>query len=296
MDILQIDRTKIIGASDVPALLGIDPFCSPLMLWSIKTGEVEPKDISDNESVFWGNKLERQVSDVFAERHNVKLIAYKKRFIHKTMPYFSCELDNIIAGTDTIVEIKTVNAHAWKHWEKQDELPAKVIAQVMAQMGLAKRKDAWVFCLCGGQRSVEKYLKFDPEFYVMIEERVAQFWQMVLDKTPPMAMGLDNEFIVELYPKHGEQIQKIEEVNDKIGLLQQVKGSIADLETQKDELEAGIKQIIGDAAGVQTSEYLVTWKRQMQTRLDTEAIRAADLYDKYSVQNPIRVLRVRKNK
>jgi len=256
---MEIDRMNIIGASEVPAILGIDEYMTPLKLWGIKTGTIPADDLSGNESVQWGKKLERIVSDDFAEKHGVKLMAYKQRYHHATMPFFSCELDNIIVGTKTIVEIKTVGAQSWKKWENPDEIPPKVIAQVTAQMGLSKREDAWVYCLCGGQRTVEKYLKFDAELYAMIETKVAEFWKMVQDKTPPFAIGADNPGIVDIYPKSGELIQAVEEMNASIALLQQTKANIKALDATKDELEAKLKQVIGENAGIRTSQYVAKW-------------------------------------
>ncbi len=255
----NIDRMKLIGASEVPAILGLDSFCTPLKLWAIKTGTIPADDLSDNEACEWGTRLERLVSEKFAELHNVKLMAYKKRFVHPDMPFFSCELDNIICGTEELVEIKTVNAHSWKQWDKADELPAKVIAQVMAQMGLSGRKRAWISCLCGGQRYIEKQVSFDKEFYTMIETKVRSFWAMVESKKPPEAMAADNDSIVGIYPKAGELIQLVEEMNASIGLLQQLKSDMKALDDQKEELEAKLKQIIGENAGIQTSEYVAKW-------------------------------------
>lgn len=252
----MVDRRGFIGASEVPAVLGLDSFMTPLKLWSIKTGAIEPDDLSDNEAVEWGTRLERLVSAKFAEAHGVKVIAYKKRYVHPDFSFFTCELDNIVAGTDELCEIKTVNAWAWKAWEKPDELPAKVIAQVMAQLGLSKRKVGWVACLCGGQKYIEKRIEFDADFYQNIVDKVFEFWQMVQEKTPPMAIAGDDDLLLALNPRTSEDIPLIDSMNDAMRYYNQLGAEINEKGKEKDGIKAQIIQAIGNNAGIKTQEYV----------------------------------------
>jgi len=250
------NRMGFIGASEVPAICGEDSFCTALKLWSIKTGAIEPDDLSDNEAVEWGTRLERIVSKKFAESHKVKVIAYKKRYVHPDMPFFSCELDNIIAGTDELAEIKTVGAWSWKSWEKPDELPAKVIIQVMSQLGLSKRLIGWVACLCGGQKYIEKKVEFDREFFGTIEQRVREFWKMVQDKIPPVAVAGDDSLLLDLNPRTSDEIQLVQSLNDSIRYYKELGMHIDQQMKEKEGIKAKIIQAIGGNAGIRTSEYV----------------------------------------
>ncbi len=290
-----MDRKKFIGASEVASVLGINPFCSPLKLWGIKTGAIEPDE--ENEAMFWGSRLERTVSGAFAEKHNVKLMAYKKRFVHKTMPYFSCELDNIIVGTEEIVEIKTVNAFDWKKWADPDAIPEYVISQVTAQMGLSGRNKAWVACLCGGQKYIEKFVAFDPDLYEVIENRVRDFWEnFVIPKIPPMAVSADGDIIVDIYPQRTEQIQMVQELETEIARLQELKMHEKEIKEEKEAVEIKLKDVIKTNKGIRTEKYLVEWNGFIQARVDTEKLKEAGLYDKYSKELVTRRLTVKLNK
>ena len=254
------DRTKFIGASEVSSILGINPFNTPLQVWAVKTKEVEAPDLSDNEAVEWGSRLERVVSEKFAEKHGVKLIARKTRYVHPEHDFLSCELDNIIAGTEELVEIKTVNAWAYKQWENQDEIPDHVVVQVIMQLGLSKRKVGWIGCLVGGQRYLEKRVEFDQEFYDDMVEKCVAFWKMVQEKTPPVAEAADSSFMVELYPNAGADLKEASaDMDSSIALLQEMKGQIKDLIADKSEIEAKIKAVIGENLGLDTPEYIVKW-------------------------------------
>ena len=293
-----MERKGFIGASDVSVILGINPFMTPLRLWAIKTGELAEENLDDVEAVEWGTRLERVVSDKFSDSHNVKLIARKTRYVHPIYTFLSCELDNIVAGTEELVEIKTVNAWAWKKWSNQDELPAHVIVQVMMQLGLSKRKVGWVACLCGGQKYIEKRVEFDKKMFDDLVLKCVAFWDLVQSNTPPSAIAADNDDIVDIYPSSNEQMQQIEELNTKISHLQELKAHISELENQQAKIEAEIKQIIGESAGFTTSQYKVRWTPQISKRLDTKLIKKEQpqIYEKYAKDSFSRVFTVTNNK
>lgn len=291
-----MDRKGWIGASEVGAILGLDPFTTPLALWSRKTGLVEQEQ-EENEACEWGKRLERVVSAKFAEKNNCKLIAYKKRFIHPTMSFFSCELDNIIAGTEELVEIKTANAWAMKKWQNTDDIPAHYIAQVTAQLGLSGRKIGHFAVLVGGQRYLERKIVFDQEFYNDICQKVDSFWKMVIAIVPPMASGEDNELLVDLHPEASEaMLEATEDMNTAIARRQELCMHIKEMEKEKDDVEAIIKSVISDNLGIRTPKYTVKWPVQISRRIDNEKLKEAGLYEQYLKESSTRVLRITKNK
>ena len=290
------NRTSFLGASEVSAVVGINPFMTPLKLWAIKTGQVQPDNLDDVEAVEWGSRLERVVSAKFMDKHGVKLIARKSRYIHPIHEWLSCELDNIVAGTDELVEIKTVNAWAWKAWENPDQLPAYVITQVMMQLGLSKRKVGWVACLCGGQKYIEKKIVFDQEFYDNLVDQCVTFWRMVESKTPPAAIAGDSGTLLALYPKSNEDLALVEDMNTAIARRQEIAGQIGALKLELDEVEVKIKAVIGDNLGIKTSQYQVTWKEQVRAVVDVDAMKLDGVYEGYTKESRTRVLRISLNK
>lgn len=291
-----IERSGFIGSSDISAVMSMNPWKSPLQLWAEKTGAIEQKDLSDNEAVEWGTRLERIVSEKFSDKNGVKLMAYKKRFIHPDYDFLSCELDNIIVGTDEMVEIKTANMWAYKEWANPDEIPAHYICQVMFALGLSKRRIGHIAVLVGGQKYLEKKIQFDQEMFDVMVKRAVDFWQCVQNGTPPAATGMDNETIAEVYTSTDEEIQDAEELNDQIALLQEIKMHISELDLQKDNIEASLKQRIGEHLGIKTSKYTLTWKPQHTARVDVQKLKDAKLYDQFLTTIKTRVLRVKKEK
>lgn len=288
-----MDRKGFIGSSDIASIMGMSRWKTPLMLWSEKTGEIEPKDLSDVEAVEMGNELEETVARLFTKRTGLKVRRAPKIY-ESEVGLFKAQVDRLVEGTDELLECKTCSAWKAKEWEGE-EIPQEYILQVLWQLMVTGRNVGHIAVLIGGQCFKYKKIEADQEMFDRMREVALSFWQMVLDKTPPRATGLDNEFIVDLYPQHNEQVQAVEELNDTIGLLQQVKGTIADAEAQKDELEAKIKAVIGEQLGVKTSQYVVTWKRQPSVRLDTKVFKAEkpEIFNQYAVKSETRILRVK---
>ena len=258
------DRTGYIGSSEVAALLGLSPFKSPLTLWAEKTGNIKPKDLSDNEAVEWGQRLEKIVAKKFAEKNKVKLIAYKKRFTHPKYSYLTCELDNIIAGTDEIVEIKTTSLWNNKEWEKPDDIPVYYVCQVMFALGLSDRKIGHIAVLIGGQKYLEKKIIFDKKLYDSMVKKAVDFWEnfIVPKVMPAQITAKDDEILRQIFPNaaEGEAIKLDETANQ---LADTIKANQVDLMNLKDIISKNqneLKALLKENACGETERYRISWK------------------------------------
>lgn len=289
------DRKLYIGGSDIAAVMGVSRWESPLQLWAVKTGKLEPEDLSGKEYVELGTELEDFVAHKFERKTGMKVRRAPKRYIHKDYNFCRCQVDRLLEGTDELLECKTCSAWKAKEWGGE-EIPLEYILQVMWQLGITGRSIGHIAVLIGGQAFKHKKIEFDQELFEKMVKAAVEFMEFVKKDTPPMAVGADNYFISELYPANDEQIQDIEELNDSVGLLQETKMHIDELKKQQDELEAKIKQRIGENLGFKTSKYFVSWKSQIRNHLDNAKLKVDGLYEKYLKQSASRVLRVRLNK
>lgn len=288
-----MDRKDFVGGSDIAAIMGLSRWKSSLQLWAEKTGEVEPDDISEVEAVQLGTELEDFVAKKFQKETGLKVRRTPTHYTHPYHPYMKCQVDRIIEGTDELLECKTASAWKYKEWE-DDEIPAEYIYQVMWQLGITGRRIGHIAVLIGGQKFRTRQIEFDQEMFDAMVGAAENFWEMVKAKNPPMAVGIDNPFVIELHPQHDDQIQQVDELNDTVGLLMQTKNSINDLMKTKDDLEAKIKQVIGGSLGIKTEEYTVTWKGMHRRSVDTKRLKDDGLYNKYATMTETRVLRVKK--
>lgn len=260
------DRKSFIGSSEIATVLGINPFQTPLELWAIKTGNIPAKDLSENEAVEWGVRLEDIVAQKFSEKNNVKLIAYKKRFVHPEYPFLSCELDRLIAGTEELLEVKTCSLWNYKDWKDADDIPIYYIAQVMFALGLSGRKVGHIAVLVGGQKYLEKKIIFDEKTFNKMVEKAVKFWNdfIITNQMPFQISAKDNDTLYQLFPNatEGEPLELGDEANMIIESLEGMTADFMDLkdkiEQQKNELKALLKE---KEMGI-TNRYKVTWKEQ----------------------------------
>ena len=292
---MENDRTKFLGGSDIAAAMGLSRYTTPLKLWAIKTGQIPEDDLSDIEYVQLGSELEEFIAKKFERKTEMKVRRAPQRYISKKYPFMACQVDRLITGTDELCECKNVNAWRAKEWENE-EIPIEYILQVSWQLMITGRKVGYLAVLIGGNRFIYKKIEADQELFDKMTEAALKFWDMVENKTPPIACGDDNETLLAIYPKSTEQLQAVEEMNDCIATLQKTKFDIKELEAHKDELEAKLKEVIGDNLGIKTKEYIVKWQSQGTSKLNYEALKTDGIYEKYLTKGETRVLRVNKIK
>ncbi len=295
------ERNKFIGASEIASVMGLNPWCTPLKLWALKTGRIEPDD--ETEYAEWGTRLEAVVAKKFEEMHKpAKLMAYKKRYVHKTLPYLSCELDRVVVGTEELVEIKTCGAWVAKSWGKEgeDEIPIHYVLQVNLQLGLSGRKKGWFAVLVGGQKYLEREIAFDEELYEKQVHAAIKFWEEnVQGDTPPMAMAEDNEEnLLNLYPAASEELvpvtdpEKQADIDAALELRLELMKEINSATTEKEGIDAKIKLIIKEAGGLTTDKYRVTWAQSKRTVADVDLLKKEGIFEKYSKTSISRTFRV----
>lgn len=294
------ERKNMIGSSDIAAIMGLSRWKTPLALWAEKTGEIPEENLDEREYVEWGKRLEDVVAQKFSEKNNVKLMAYKKRFVHPVHKFISCELDRIIVGTDEMAEVKTCTAWKAKEWE-DDEIPIEYILQVIFALGVSGRKIGHIAVLIGGNTYKQKKIEFDEELYAQMISRACSFMQAVQDKQPPIAMAGDKETLGKLYKgTEGGQLEleeaAIKSIDQYLEEREALKRTIESAEQRIEEIENRIKQEMGENDLAVTEKYKITWKSQISRRLDTDKIKAAGIYDEYCKETVGRVFRVNANK
>ncbi len=292
-----MDR-NFIGSSDISCLLGLNPNKTPIELWAEKIGAVLPPDLSNNEAVEWGKRLERVVSKKFSDKHKVKLIAYKKRFYHPKYNFISCELDNIIANTEEIVEIKTTSLWNYKEWSDPGNIPALFQCQLMWELGISGREIGHIAVLIGGQRYLEKMnIKFDKKIFDEMVRRAVEFWNkyVVLKVLPEQITADDSDVLYKLYPEVtiGEDVLLPDQANIFIEQIQAQTQDLMALEKQIDKNKNEFRALLKTSEQGHTKIWRVTWKPQVSKRLDINTFKEEqqEIYNKYLKESKMRVLR-----
>ena len=108
---LRIRRTAGIGASEVAVVLGISPFESPYHLACVKTGRIDPDDLSDNERVFWGLELEDAIISGYEKRTGRSTVPFGLTLRSLSYPWMFATPDALVtekAGPHDVARMETI--------------------------------------------------------------------------------------------------------------------------------------------------------------------------------------------
>lgn len=289
------ERQQYIGGSDISAILGQNRWKTPYRLWAEKTGKVELPDLSNNQAVKMGNRLERFVAELFTEETGKSVRRQTKTYRHPKYPFLVAHVDRLITGSDELLECKTCSAYKLEEWE--NDIPKEYVLQVMWYLGITGRKRGWIACLIGGQKFDYKVINFDAELFNLMVEKAAKFWDMVQNEIPPAMVAEDGATLAEVYPNNSDEMIQMSEINDRVSYLKELEQEIADKNNEVEEIKTELKSIIKDKQGIITPAYKITWKTQTRKNLDTKRLWAeiSNIDDFAKISNS-RVLRIAKIK
>lgn len=259
-------RREGIGASEAGIVMGDNAYCTAYELWMIKTGRMQPEDLSNNEAVFLGNKLEGVIADWYEFKHGKKLRKDNRTLRHSDYPHILCHLDRKVEGERKIIEIKTANYFAWKgeEWgpDGSNNIPDPYIWQIQHQLAVTGYQEAELVVWPKTAATISCHpIKRDDELIQIMLGKLNHFWfeHVVKDVAPPMEYRKDVELA---YPQNRGNfveatLQTLEAIND----LSIIKEGIKQNQKMCGPLETIITEAIGEADGLTADGHvLCTWK------------------------------------
>jgi len=286
---LEIRNTGI-GGSDAGVIMGLNPYKSRLRLWMEKTGKTEQPDLSDNESVYWGTKLEDVVAEYFTEKtgKKVRRCGTLQSVEH---PWLLANVDRLIIGEDAGLEIKTAGVGQSKLW-KDDEIPDSYYAQCQHYMMVTGCEKWYIATLIGGNKGLIKEIPRNDAFIDDMFHKEAAFWTLVENDTmPEVNDGLEDtaDALLELYPQAKPEAYAELECTDEIEkifeLYEEAKQAKEQYENLENECKNKIKSLVGDNEYCKIGDkHKATWSNTAgRVTLDTKALQKdlPDVYEKY---------------
>jgi len=289
------ERREYIGGSDIAAIMNMNRWKTPLKLWLEKTGEIEPDDLSQNDSVQLGIELEEFVAQKFSKETKKPVRKQNKMYRHKDFPFLVAHVDRLITNSDEILECKTCSFYKKEEWE-DEKIPTEYIMQVIWYLGITGKKKGYIAVLIGGQTFKYKPVQFDKELFDLMVEAACEFWNFVQTKTMPRIFVNDNSILSKAFHVENQDFIEIQNIEKTVKKLQRIKKRILNLKKRQEFYEVVIKKAININSGLLTKKYKVTWKNENTTRVDTEKLKKDKLYEQYSYTTESRKLRVTKNK
>jgi putative phage-type endonuclease len=260
-------RRQTLGASEVPAVLGLDRYKSPLDVYLSKKGLVP--SFAGNDHTEWGLRMEPAIRQKVADVLNLDTIEQRGTLIHPEHSWVSATPDGEFEydGWHTVLEMKNKTERQAIYWGPSgtDEIPHDVAAQAHWQMFVTGAERAIVAVLLGKADFRLYFLASDLDITAGIFARCEEFWtQHVLAGVQPEVTGGKQiaDYLRAKFGTHGDRLRDAtREEALLIAELKTVRADITTLEETEDALKNKLMAAIGEDAGLLSSVGRVTWKR-----------------------------------
>jgi putative phage-type endonuclease len=263
-------RSQFLGASDIPAVAGLNPWKGPIDIYLRKTGQaIEEDDPEADFRKMLGHRIEGLIAELYAEKMGVEL-AECPTIIHPDEPWAGCTPDRQIVGRDAGVEIKNVGALVAHHWAN-DEPPDYVTAQAQYQIWIMGWSRVDIAALIGGRDFVVHSVLRDEETITMLAEIGRRFWhEHVVPKIPPPIDGSNTwrEFLARKFPTSRDGMGQAPE--DAERWARQYLDAVAQegaTKAMKSEAGNHLRAIIGELDGIMGDGWKATWKGEDGARI-----------------------------
>lgn len=179
----MLDRTQFVGASDVPAIMGVSPFTSLWGVWASKLGVLPP--VAETEEMRIGKQVEAAILQMVLDARGFGKPVTHLQMSRSGMDYFKAQPDAIVClpWREIVIEVKNVGFGKIKDWDSGP--PPYVMLQVQAQLACTDLHHAIVGALFGGNRFDQYDVARDQAIIDEIERAVVRFWDLVQSREAP---------------------------------------------------------------------------------------------------------------
>jgi len=285
-------RRKGIGGSDVGAILGWNPWKTPLDVYREK---VEGVRTEDNDAMKAGRMLEDTIAKWYALETGHRVVKDNKIRIHPQHDFLIANLDRLIVGNGNgkgtgILEVKTASGWAFQQWE-DDGLPLMYYGQIQHYMNVTGHKWGDFAVLVDGRHLKIIPVEYDKEFCEMMEWQLVKFWEEhIKPQVPPEPVNEHDAKL--LWPK--EQAAKTIEVSEanykdvlRLRLIIRAKKR---LEERENKIKESLKLMMQDAEALTyAGEKIVTYKATKDRKeFDKGRFQEEhpELYNQYVITKP----------
>lgn len=258
---LQARRT-FVGASEVAAICGLNPYDSALDVWAAKVrGESKRKPhLEGRATARLGHLMEPELLKDYAARHGCTLVRPASKR-HPLYPWAGATPDGD-ASTGELVQVKLVGANMLHHWS--DGPPRYVLLQVQYELFVWQRERCVILAGLGGTDIEEYPVTRDEQTIESARQLVELFWtQTVVPRQLPQDFdgAVSDDTLRLLFPKLRAPLRKA--TSDEIALVLDYTAAgerIKPLKEEKERIGGLIKLAIGEAEGFEWPGGKATWK------------------------------------
>lgn len=286
------DERVGVGSSDVPAILGMDPYKSPLMLYLEKTGELPdlPRTQELDDAAELGLIYEDGIARLCARRKGFNLLPSPGTLAHVDRPWALSNVDRLAdedhdGRGDAVVECKNRSIYQADDWE--DGVPDAPAIQTHWHLAVTGYDHGWVAAVLGGNMPRFWRVDRDEQLINHLFDIVAAFRQRIIDREPPPVDGsaVTAELLAHLYEveENATVVLDPDEALPWLTQLKQAREQAKAAEAAEVEATNHLKSLAGEAEiALLGDQPAFTWKRNGTFRLKDFEREHPALVGKYS--------------
>lgn len=277
-------RRTGITATDVAAVVGLDPYRSAIDVFMDKVGQKQP--FAGNEFTRWGNLLEPTIRDDYAERRGVR-VEVPGTLEHPCVTWALATPDGIcyrsgLRDPSNGLEIKTHSSRVADLYGEQgtDEVPRHELIQCMWNMYVSGL-DSWDLVAFIDNRPRDYVIRRDESLIEILADSAEKFLVDHVRKGVPPEPDGSKGYDSYLSSRWSRSTDEIVSVNEDastlatLAALRVARESLSDCEHEVDTLTQQIKLVIGDRAGISWTEQgknlKITYRSSESRRTDWRA-------------------------
>ena len=274
-------RRNGIGGSDASAILGMNPYSSPLKVYMDKTGEA--KEEETNEAMRQGTDLEQYVADRFVEfmeqQGTPKKVRKCNRILrHPEYPWMLANIDREVLRENAGLECKTTSPYSKFRFD-EGEINPHYYWQCVHYMAVTGAERWYVSIVVLGKSHHVFCIERDEEAIETLIEAEKAFWEEhVVPRVPPLPTGseVDGKALNELYPQADvtDGAMDLGGLEDLLNLRAQKVAYRDDQQRQIDEIDQQIKAAMGTFERGVSAGWTVRWTNTSSSRVDTKMLKA----------------------
>ena len=259
-------RRDGLGASEVPAILGLDRYKSGLDIWLEKRGLAEPRQ-GDTMPQKVGRFAEAMIANLYAEQTGAVLMTVPTRR-HPQVETLFASADRMVVGMDAAdwlypVEIKNRGGipQGWGE-AGTDLVPEAIAVQVHVQMACYGMAFADVAALLGGNDFRVYRLYRDKDIEATILETAASWWQRhIVEGIEPEITGPSAaDYLARKFREvTGDVIKADADAELLLAEYGGTRAKLAVLEEAEKELKLQVQALIGENKGIESRFGKALW-------------------------------------
>lgn len=294
------NRRNSIGASDVGAILGVNPNRSAYKVYREKVGEED--GFESNDQMDFGSYVEGYIIGKWNTANPSNFaVKNEKTFYHREYPFISATPDTAHIA-DQLIELKNVHPTVIKMSDEWDleyrKFPHTYYAQ-MAQQALVYSSAVLpinkVILLACVQGTIHQFeYERNEKVEKIIVDANKDFWYKVEHKIEPTVTKYSDAIKKFFECAETKKIVSFEEQEIVIE-TKKLSQKIKKLEEKHDQMKARVGEIFGanDTLLDNKGKQIATWKKQDSSRVDVTRMKEEQpkLYKKYLVTSSTRSMR-----